>query len=130
MGKDPLDDLRIPGRMLFEHVLQASPAEPREECGEVSEEDRPRRALVDFEPVYVRSRPLTYEPTRDDRALPDPRDPGHHQHAGGRGGPGVEGLLLFDPSEDSSETAQRGAPEDGRGDAPSNSVGVCEVEGP
>ena len=83
---------------------------------------------MDFEPKDVRPWPLTHEPARDERALPDPRDPRGDEDGGGRTRPGVEDAELLGPPEDASETPQRVAPEDRRHCARPDSVELREIE--
>src|SRR3989475_8262619 len=114
--------------MFGQEILQPATAEPSEEGGQVFEEDRPRRAVVDFEPVDVRPGTLAHEPARDERALPDPRDAGHDQQGGRRDGPGIEFHELLGAAEDATEPPQRVAPEERRDASGADAVELREVE--
>src|SRR5438128_1346753 len=86
--------------------------EPGQERGEIPQEERAGRAFVNFSPVDVRPRPLTDEPARDERALPDPRDPRGDEDGGRRTRPSVEDPELLGPPEHAADAPQRVAPED------------------
>ena len=108
---------------LREQVRQSAPPQPRQEGGEIAEEDGPGRAVMDFEPVDVGSRPLADEPARHERALPDPRDARDDQEGGGRIGPCIEGVEPLHAAEDAAQlrvggVAARGEAHRGVGDMP------------
>src|SRR5205823_14422304 len=130
VGEDSLDDRRTFRRALREDVFQAPTAEPREEGGEVSEEHRPRRPILDFEPVDVRPRALPHEPVRHERALSDPREARYDEERRGRGAPGIEGAAFLRPAEDPTEAAYRVPPEDGCHGPGTDSLELREVQTP
>src|SRR6266566_3368339 len=130
MVQDPHGDgLRV-RPALSQQVRQATAAQPREERRELAKERRPRRAVVDLEPVDVRARSLADEPARDERALADPRDPRDDQYGGRRSGPGIEGAGLLGASEDAAEPAEHVPPEDRRDGAGPDPLKLREVEPP
>src|SRR5437899_10118010 len=98
--------------VLREDRPETATTQPGQERGEIPQEQGPRRAFVNFVPVDVRPRPLTHEPARDERALPNPRNPGGDEDGGGRTYPGVEDPELLGPPKHTAEAPQRVAPED------------------